>query len=99
MEKRIKILAYTSVVTFLLILILRMVLKHKSFDFYNLDMRKVYVVLTYFIFLPLVAISELSATIVLIHFIRLRFKRPLFYLFLIIPSLIYLGFIAQTLMS
>ncbi len=90
MDKDIIKSSYVSLIGFILIIIIRVILTHKIYQFYNFNMRKIYALITYLLYLPLVGVILLCTTFIFYYYFKNKFRSSLLYLFLTIPSLIYL---------
>lgn len=90
MNKKTIILAYISIIGFLLIIILRIILTNKIWNFYNFNMKKIYGLITISIYFPILIISSLASLLVIYFYYKNKFKGSLKYLYLVIPSFIYI---------
>lgn len=75
---------------FIILLILRLILTNKILEFYNFDMRKIYVLITYLLFFPILIVTFFVTALVVLYYAKNKFKRPLLYFLLVSPSLVYL---------
>lgn len=82
--------AYISIIGFVIIVILRIILTHKTLSFYEFDMRKIYGLLTLVIYIPIVLLTSLATIFVMYYYFKNRFKDSLKYFYLIVPSFIYM---------
>lgn len=90
MKKNMIKAAYISIIGFVVIVILRIILSHKFLVFYEFDMRKVYGFLGLVIYIPILLLTSLATIFVMYYYYKHRFKDSLKYLYLIVPSFIYM---------
>ncbi len=90
MEKNIIKSSYISLIGFFIIVITRLILANKIWSFYNLNMRKVYAIVVYLIYVPTVGIITISTAFVIYYYFKIKFKMPIRYFYFVIPSMIYI---------
>jgi len=90
MKKNIIRASYISLIGFFIIVIIRLILANKIWSFYNFNMRKVYALIVYLIYVPTVGIITISTAFVIYYYFKLKIKISLKYFCFVIPSLIYM---------
>jgi len=94
MHKNVIKSSYISFIGLILMIITQLILAHKTFSFYNFNMRKVYALITYLVYVPLLGIVFLTTAFVFYYYCKNKFKPSLKYFYFTIPSILYLSICA-----
>ena len=90
MEKRTIISSYISLIGFVVLIVLRIILAFKIYNFYGFNMRQVYGFVSLGIYIPILMITTIATCFVIFKYFINKFKKPLKHLYFVIPSIVYI---------